>query len=162
VEKLILLIGIPGSGKTTLAQNLIKKGFERLCADDIRQELYGDAAVQGDPKAVFAIFFERLTKLLDAKKDIVVDNLNVKFDHRQQIIDKAKSLNYTDIELWVLDVPLAICLERNKQRQRQVPENVIISSFNTLNKYGRPQGSEGQIITIKAGRSGNWQFSFPQ
>jgi predicted kinase len=162
MKKLVLLIGIPGSGKTTLASTLIGKGFERLCADDIRLELYGNEAEQGNPKEVFTIFFERLESLLALNKDIVIDNTNVKFEHRQQIIDRANKFQYTDIQLWVLDVPLAVCLERNKKRERQVPEDVITNLFNTLNKHGRPKTSEGEIVTIKVGESGQWQFSFAQ
>jgi predicted kinase len=162
VKRLILLVGIPGSGKTTLAQTLIAKGFERLCADDIRHELYGDAADQGDPKKVFEIFFERLENLLKADKDIVVDNINTKLDHRQQIIERAAKFQYTDIRLWVLDIPLDVCLARNKNRARQVPEEVIRRSFNTLTRYNQPMSSEGQIVKVKIDQSGNWQFSSVQ
>lgn len=159
MKRLILLVGIPGSGKTTLAQTLTAKGFERLCADDIRHELYGDATDQGDPKKVFEIFFERLENLLKVGKDIVADNINTKLDHRQQIIERAANFQYTDIRLWVLDVPLDVCLERNRKRDRQVPEEVIRRSFNTLSKYGQPVPREGQIVKIKIDQSGNWQFS---
>ncbi len=162
MKRLILLVGVPGSGKTTLAQNLVSKGFDRLCADDIRLELYGDAAQQGDPKRVFAIFFERFETLLKEGKNIVVDNMNVKLEHRQQITAMARNSNYTNIQIWVLDVPLDICLARNRKRERQVPEDVITNSFNTLNRQGKPKTEEGEIVIVKADESGQWQFTFPQ
>lgn len=149
MKRLILLVGVPGSGKTTLARKLIKKGFERLCADDIRHELYGDAAQQGDAKQVMSVFFKRLENQLEAGRNIVVDNMNVKIEHRKEIIDRAEQFKYSDIQLWVLDTPLTVCLERNKQRQRQVPEEVITRSFNTLTRYGQPRLIEGKVVRIK-------------
>lgn len=92
MKKLVLLIGIPGSGKTTVAKKLTEKGYSRLCADDIRLELYGDEAEQGNPREVFAIFFQRLSDLMKENKDIVIDNTNARSNHRQQIYDYAKSL----------------------------------------------------------------------
>ncbi|QQR55771.1 MAG: AAA family ATPase [Candidatus Melainabacteria bacterium] len=63
MKRLLLLVGIPGSGKTTLAEKLIEKGYHCLNADSIRRELYGDASAQGDPEQVFAIFSNSLKRL---------------------------------------------------------------------------------------------------
>ncbi|CAM5999963.1 unnamed protein product [Sphagnum balticum] len=49
-----------GSGKTTLANKLVTKGFSRIGADDIRGELFGDPIIQADTSKVFEIFFARL------------------------------------------------------------------------------------------------------
>lgn len=161
--RLILLVGIPGSGKTTLAKKLVEKGFQRLCADDIREELYGDAAVQGDAAEVFGIFFKRLEQGLQAGKNIVVDNTNMNRKHRQPILQRAKAAGYTDIQLWCLDVPLDVCLARNKARQRLVPEDIVANMFMELNRGGRPQRSEGKIVIIRPGKDENdWRFFFPQ
>ncbi len=146
------MVGIPGSGKSTLAQRLVDKGYAALNADSIRQELWGDAADQRDQEKVFEIFFKRFDELTAKESDIVVDNVNTNPRHRAQIIEKAKACGYSDIQLWVLDVPLAICLERNKQRSRNVPDEIVSKMHETLNGPGRPKKHEGRVVIVRPGK----------
>jgi len=162
LKKLILLVGMPASGKSTLAAKLIAKGFSCLNADSIREELYGDAILQGDPAEVFKIFFERLEELLKADSDIVVDNTNLKFQHRKQIIDKAKGFGYADIELWFLDMPFALCAARNGERERRIPDDALKNMFSIFEREGRPKRSEGRVIVIRPGKDENELRFFPQ
>lgn len=161
MSKLILLIGIPGSGKTTLAKILTERGFLRLSADAIRQELWGDEGEQKEPDKVFAIFFEHLDKALGENKDIVVDNTNINSRHRQPIIEKAKQAGYQDIQLWILDTPLEICLARNEARVRKVPEEIVRNMDKTLAGHGKPKRHEGRIVRVRPGKQAG-EFLFEQ
>ncbi len=161
MKKLILLIGIQGSGKTTLAKKLVTKGFSRICADDIRGELFGDPIIQADTSKVFEIFFARLEKLLADGGDVVVDNTNLNSKHRKPIIDMAKAAGYTDIQLWLLDIPLETCLKRNAQRDRVVPEETITNYHNELNRY-RPHRSEGKLVILRPNKDGTDLLFFAQ
>ena len=107
MSRIILLIGVPGSGKSTLAGKLVEKGFTRMCADDIRGEIYGDPIIQGDPKEVYQIFFERLDTQLSTKANLVIDNTNLNPKQRGPILEKSSAAGYTDIQLWLLDTPPA-------------------------------------------------------
>jgi predicted kinase len=149
----------------------MEKGFHCLNADSIRFELYGDEAEQGDPKKVFEIFFERLEKALSEGKDIIVDNTNLKWKHRKPILERAEKAGYKDIQLWLLDVPLDVCLERNKGRERAVSEEIVANMFMEFNRTGRPKHSEGKLVLLRPAKeeSGNptseisdWRFFFPQ
>ncbi len=131
---------------------MIDKGYAVLNADSIRHELWGDAADQKDQSKVFEIFFERMNALMDANSDIVVDNINTNPRHRSEIIDRAKAKGYTDIQLWVLDVPLETCLQRNRDRDRTVPEDIVSKMHNTLNTTGRPKRHEGRVIIVRPGK----------
>ena len=57
-----MLIGLPGSGKSTIAQkikdeviSLNKVEVEIVSSDAIRKELYGNEEIQGDPQKVFTL-----------------------------------------------------------------------------------------------------------
>ena len=162
MKKLILLVGIPASGKTTLANKLAQKGFDCINADAIRGELYGDELEQGDPEHVFSVFFERLDGMMKDEKDIVVDNTNLKVAHRKQILDRGHKFGYGDIQLWVLDVALDVCLQRNALREKKVQEDVLANMFMTFNRSGRPRKEEGKLVLIRPGKDENdFRFFFP-
>lgn len=162
MAKLILLVGVPGSGKTTLSKRIVAKGFHYMNADSIRLELYGDEKTQGDPAAVFEIFFERLEKAMAEKLSIIIDNTNLNPKHRKQILDRAAIFAYDDVQLWLLDVPLATCLERNSKRDRAVEEDIVTNMYHELYKNGRPKRTEGKVIVIRPSADGTDYLFFPQ
>lgn len=54
-NELIMLVGIPGSGKSTYADKLVKDNPEIIVhsSDKLREELYGDSSIQGDNGKLF-------------------------------------------------------------------------------------------------------------
>lgn len=162
MKRLILMIGVPGSGKSTLAQKVAEKGFMIMNADSIREELYGSAAEQGDPQQVFDLFFERLEKAMAEGKDIIIDNTNINTKQRKPILERATKHGYGDIQLWLMDVPLEVCLDRNRARDRVVQEDIVANMFMELNRNGRPRNSEGKVVLIRPGKDANdYRFFFP-
>ncbi|WP_282155097.1 AAA family ATPase [Cytobacillus gottheilii] len=50
----IMLVGLPASGKSTLAETLsIKYAAEVLSSDRLRKEIHGDENIQADHKKLF-------------------------------------------------------------------------------------------------------------
>jgi predicted kinase len=156
------MVGVPGSGKTTLAKKLVEKGYHYMNADSIRLELYGSEGEQGDKEQVFEIFFQRLEVALQDGLDIVIDNTNINLRQRKPILERAQRFSYTDVQLWLLDVPLNVCLQRNATRERIVPDDIVANMFTELNRAGRPQRTEGRLVIIRPGKDENdLRFFFP-
>lgn len=161
MKRLVLLVGIPGSGKSTLAQHLIERGYVCFNADEIRKEVLGDASDQSQSDKVFDVFFQQLEESMKRGDDIVIDNTNINTRHRSPILQRAVQAGYQDIQLWILDVPLQVCIERNHARGRAVPDDVVTNYYNTLNGHGKPRRHEGKLILVRPGPK-DFEYKFFQ
>lgn len=63
--RLILLCGIPGSGKTTYAKTNAFEDDVILSSDSIRKEFYGDESIQKNPVEVFTTMQKRAVEALN-------------------------------------------------------------------------------------------------
>lgn len=150
-RQLIMMIGLPASGKSTLADKFVEKGWVRLNKDALRLELYGDESNLGDVKEVNRLFYSRLEEALKAGRNVLVDNLNFNASYRKGPIEMARSYGYAAINNLLLNVPADECLRRNKGRARQVPENVIREIAVIMYGDGYPRPSEGQLLVLGSG-----------
>ena len=86
----IMLVGLPGSGKSTYAntfrsQLLSEINDERvviISSDAIRKELYGDESIQTDPARVFSLMEERTLDELDKGSVVLYDATNINRKNR--------------------------------------------------------------------------------
>ncbi|MBX9691105.1 MAG: ATP-binding protein, partial [Cyanobacteria bacterium] len=72
-RRLIVLVGLPASGKSTLSDRLQAKGVTYLNRDSIREKLYGDASKLGDYREVSAVLYKQLEEGCDKDAIIVAD-----------------------------------------------------------------------------------------
>jgi predicted kinase len=139
MTRLIILIGLPGSGKSSLAQQLVAECHQRqlISTDAIRAQLFGDESVQGPwlrvRHQVQQEFRQAVEKiLLGQVSEAIYDATNAARKQRQEAIALARACGFTHLTgLWV-DTPIHLCLERNRQRPRQVPEEVILHMYRQL------------------------------
>ena len=130
---LIVMCGAPASGKSTVADNIAEEyAMTIICPDDIRAEIFGDAADQRDGWRVFQLAYDRMCECLDAGESVVFDATNCRRRARRDILAEADGLYDVSI-CAVSSVDLDTCLSRNASRSRQVPEDVIEKMFNNLN-----------------------------
>lgn len=127
-----MLIGPPASGKSTYAK---QTSAVIVSTDAIREELYGSEEVQDNPQKVFDIAFQRICSCLRAEQNCIFDATNMVRKYRVNFINRLRTAikNPFNIKAIIFATPYEICLERNKARRRQVPQEVIkrmIMNFN--------------------------------
>ena len=115
--RLFILVGIPGSGKSTWARAYLADHphYCLVSTDQIRAELYGDEAVQGDWQKVWQqvlIQWQRgIEQVLQGQiAGVVYDATNACRDYRQQACATARALGFNLIILIWFDVPLELAL----------------------------------------------------
>lgn len=118
----ILAIGLPGSGKTTWFR---RRGVTPLSSDLLRNILFDDVEEQRYQGLVFSTLRSLLRARLIARMPWnYVDATNLSTHERRQWIKMAKSFGY-EVQAVFFDVPLEVCLERNRSRDRMVSEDVM-------------------------------------
>lgn len=145
MNRLIFLIGLPGSGKTTYAKNNLSN-CEILSSDSIRKELFGDETCQADNKLIFSTLYERAKEHLKNGKDVVIDATNVKLIERQKALSEFKDFSVKRIAI-VINTPVKECIERDKSRVRTVGKNVIYKFKKIFSKPTKEEGFD-EIIYI--------------
>jgi predicted kinase len=121
-----LLIGPPASGKTTLAGVLAElTGAVVLSTDVVRDELFGDAAVQGPWRDIEGLLHQRIRESVAAGIPVIVDATHARRPWRLAITQVLALPSPVEWIGWWLYTPLSTCLQWNQTRKRLVPEPVI-------------------------------------
>lgn len=134
MPELILLIGIPGSGKSFYTKKydydrIFKHNTTILSSDQVRKEILGDENDQTHNEEVFQYIKDTSVEQLEKGQRVIIDATNLSRKARQSITDyvdqKLSFYEYGFIKFVVVATPYYQCLENNRKRSRQVPENVI-------------------------------------
>jgi predicted kinase len=141
----VLAIGLPGSGKTTWFK---RRGVTPLSSDMLRSILFDSITEQRYQGLVFSTLRSLLRARLIAKMPWnYVDATNLSPHERRQWIKMARGFGY-EAQAVFFDVPLELCLERNRKRERQVQEDVMRQMASKLKP---PTFKEGfsKIVVVR-------------
>jgi predicted kinase len=144
----VLAIGLPGSGKTTWFG---RRGITPLSSDLLRNILFDDVEEQRYQGLVFSTLRSLLRARLIARMPMnYVDATNLSTHERRQWIKMAKSFGY-EVQAVFFDVPLEVCLDRNRQRDRSVSEDVMRKRAEKLKPPVFEEGFEKiTVVRVKS------------
>lgn len=151
MKKLLFLKGLPGSGKSTYARDLVRKGnWKRLNKDDLRAML-DDSKWSKANEQMVNMYQELLAKdILNKGISVIVDNTHLAPRHEERYRQLAKECN-AQFEVMFFDTPIEECIKRDLHRQDSVGEKVIRQMYDQFLKpvpavYEPPADKPAAII----------------
>ena len=147
-----LMRGLQASGKSTWAEEQVGDGRTiRISLDDLRK-MFDNTYWQKDVKIrkrtepfVLAMRNAMILEALDMGRNVIVDAMHLSPKHiegvKQLVGDKA-----TVVMKSFMDVPIAVCIERDLARARSVGEKVIRACYRD---YLKANGLEVEVPVIE-------------
>ena len=129
------MCGIPGSGKTTLSQQLATDlGAAIYCYDTFPKKHWRYDAHQ--------LMYNNIIQELKNAKIVICDDLHITKTQRERLINALHDVECEKV-LHVMLTPLDICLERNRQRDYDKGRLPDIAIKHYLKEYEPPVLEEG-------------------
>jgi predicted kinase len=134
MKKVILMRGLPGSGKSTYAKKLVADNpemYKRINRDDLRMMFDNGFTSDKNEKFVKKVRDLLIMKALEEGKSVIVDDTNLSSTNetriRQLVREFSKNNNDEQIEVEVkeMDTTVEECIKRDAARSKPVGEKVI-------------------------------------
>jgi predicted kinase len=145
----VLAIGLPGSGKSSWFR---RHNIIPLSSDLVRGLLFDDATEQRFQDLVFSTLRYMLRmRMVAGRPTNYIDATNLSPKERHSWIKMARDFNY-EAHAVFFDVPTEICMERNRKRSRNVPDEIMLRMAQKLRP---PKFEEGfsKIIIVRLKKS---------
>jgi len=139
-SKILILVGIPASGKSTWAKEFISENenWVRVNRDDFRMMLKDSQICDNKVESIINdLEFSAIENSLYRKMNVIVDNTNLRPKYIKSFINKFKYRAEIDFKLFDISINKAIV--RNSERDNSVNNEVIIKMYerykNLVNSF---------------------------
>jgi predicted kinase len=146
---LVLMVGVPGAGKTWLLERLLPDHALVIRPDDHIGYTKKDPWTPRAAKAAWQRAHADLKEALrpEGPQVIVFDATMVSAHKRQKYIKMARKASVSPVAVYV-DTPPLVCRARNDARDpaRRVPDNAVAGMFGRLERPGPEEGFSAVVI----------------
>lgn len=137
MKKVLILRGLPASGKSTYAKNLLTENphvWKRLNKDELRTMLDNSVHINPNERFMERVRDFMLVEALKEGKHVVIDDTNLSdrpIERITQVVQKymKDSGDVVKIEIKNFDTSLDECLERDEKREKKVGRDVIMRMY---------------------------------
>lgn len=130
---LTVMVGLPGSGKSTLSYRLAQETNTVIfSSDELRKEMFGDTEDQNHNADVFNELHKRIKHCLNNGGNAIYDACNISSKRRRAFLSELKKIDCVK-KCVIAATPYEQCLKNNKNRDRQVPEYAIDNMYKHWN-----------------------------
>lgn len=142
--KIIMLKGLPGSGKSTWANQYITNHPEaiRVNKDELRRMLRGPKWSKALEPGVLVTRDNIISWALANGRDVIVDDTNFAPKHEKRLRELACNME-ADFEIKFIDTPLKDCIKNDLHRLNSVGEKVIRRMYN---EYLNPKSPKIELL----------------
>lgn len=144
MAKLLMLIGIPGSGKTTHSKDLAKEYDAKVISTDRVRQTYKDIKEED----VFPTVYKLCSEELKANRNVILDATHITPKVRKRSFDALDLYNvsYEKVAIYI-DTPVEECIKRVEKRNQD--PNELFLPLEVIDSYGKniiiPSKEEGFI-----------------
>ena len=132
-QKVLILQGIPASGKSTFAKALVANSqslWKRLNKDDMRAMLDDSIHSKENESFVEQLRDMMLFEALKAGKNVIIDDTNLwerPIERVKKVVEQFQKTHRAKVEIEIkpFEVDLGTCIERDSQRTTSVGATVI-------------------------------------
>jgi predicted kinase len=135
--QLLILIGAPGSGKSTFAKYFIRteENWMRFCRDDFRMMNFSDKLLSRQEEDLISEIFDiSIGTLLSKKCNVLLDATHCRAEYLNHYIEKFNALADISFKLFECDTEelIARCEKRYLETRQYISENTIRHFVNDL------------------------------
>ena len=137
MNKIVLVCGLPGSGKSTWIKRHLNDKSIHISRDEVRFSLLkNNDSYFAKEKETFKLFINKIQNAVDTMNltTIYVDATHLNKKSRNKVLSNLKLKKNDIVEMIWFDVPVKTCLARNAQRTGRalVPEEKIFEMYSHM------------------------------
>ena len=142
-----MLKGLPASGKSTYAKELVAQGYKRVNKDDLRGMIDDSKFNKTNEEYVKNIETELVRDFIRNGLNVVVDDTNFAYEEHWENVASSTENSNVEFEVKFFDTPVHECIERDAKRgDKSVGAKVILDMYF---RYVQPEKLDLRVIGKK-------------